>query len=128
MKFLLDTHAFIWWTINTTQLSPIASALLRDPQNEPLLSLVSLWEIQIKLQIGKLHLNQPLAFIVAEQQRINRLRLLPLTADHIYALSPLPLHHKDPFDRLLIAQAITENLPLVSNDTKFPAYPVQLVW
>lgn len=128
MRFLLDTHAFIWWTISTAQLSPTAFALLCDPRNEPVLSLVSLWEMQIKLQIGKLHLQHPLEFIIAEQQRVNRLRLLPLTTNHSYALGPLPFHHKDPFDRLLIAQAITETLPLVSDDTTFPAYPAQIIW
>jgi PIN domain nuclease of toxin-antitoxin system len=101
---------------------------LQNPQNEPVLSLVSLWEIQLKLQIGKLHLNQPLDFVVAEQQRVNGLQLLPLAAEHIYGLSQLPFHHKDPFDRLLIAQAIYETLPLMSVDNVFSAYPIKLLW
>ncbi len=102
--------------------------LIANSQHEPVLSLVSLWEIQLKLQIGKLQLNQPLDFVVAEQQRVNGLRPLPLAAEHIYGLSQLPFHHKDPFDRLLIAQAIYENLPLMSVDNAFSAYPVQGVW
>ncbi|NOT60229.1 MAG: type II toxin-antitoxin system VapC family toxin [Acidobacteria bacterium] len=128
MKFLLDTHTFIWWTLNPTRLSAKAHSLLQDPQHEPFLSLISIWEMQIKQQIGKLHFNQPLDFVVAEQQRINRLRLMPLQADHIYGLGKLPFHHKDPFDRLLISQAISETFPLMSADPMFSAYPAQLIW
>jgi PIN domain nuclease of toxin-antitoxin system len=89
--------------------------------------LASLWEIQIKLGIGKLHLRLPLAQVVNEQQQINRIQLLPLKPPHIYALDQLPLHHKDPFDRMLIAQALHENMPLISIDPAFSAYPVQII-
>ena len=128
MKLLLDTHALIWWVINTAQLSPQALSLMLDRRNEIFLSLVSIWEMQLKIQIGKLQLPLPLSQIVEEQQRLNGLQLLSITPEHIYALNQLPFHHKDPFDRLLIAQAMTENLPLLSADTVFPAYPVQIIW
>lgn len=128
MKLLLDTHAFIWWIIQTTRLSSTALAAMQNPQNELFLSVVSIWEMQLKIQLGKLHFNLALPELIEEQQLLNGIKLLTIKPEHIYALSQLPFHHKDPFDRLLIAQAITENLPLVSDDTKFPAYPVQIIW
>lgn len=128
MKLLLDTHIFIWWAIQRGKLSATALTACEDFGNELYLSLASLWEMQIKLQTGKLSLQRPLAQLVAEQQQLNGLQLLPVKPAHIYALDQLPLHHKDPFDRLLIAQALHENLPLVSVDTAFAAYPVQVIW
>ena len=128
MKLLLDTHTFIWWTISAARLSSQALSLLQDRQNGLFLSLASLWEMQLKIQLGKLHFNSPLSQIVEEQQRINGLRLLAITPQHIYALGQLPFHHKDPFDRLLIAQAVTETLPLVSADPALAAYPAQIIW
>jgi PIN domain nuclease of toxin-antitoxin system len=128
MKLLLDTHTFIWWTISVARLSSQALSLLQDRQNALFLSLTSLWEMQLKIQLGKLHFNSPLSQIVEEQQRINGLRLLAITPQHIYALGQLPFHHKDPFDRLLIAQAVTETLPLVSADPALAAYQAQIIW
>ena len=92
------------------------------------LSLVSLWEIQIKSSLGKLPLSLPLADIVRDQQTQHGLQILPITPEHIYTLGGLPLYHKDPFDRLLLAQALTEGLPFASSDSLFPPYPVSIVW
>ena len=128
MKLLLDTHTFIWWTISVARLSSQALSVLQDRQNVLFLSLASLWEMQLKIQLGKLHFNLPLSQIVEEQQRINGMRLLSIAPDHIYALDRLPFHHKDPFDRLLIAQAMTETMPVVSADAAFAAYPAQIIW
>ncbi|MCI0336415.1 MAG: type II toxin-antitoxin system VapC family toxin [Acidobacteria bacterium] len=128
MKLLLDTHTFIWWTIQKASLSALALAVMQDPQNQLLLSIASLWEMQLKMQLGKLHFNLPLSQLIEDQQRINGLRLLPIEPVHIYALSQLPSHHKDPFDRLLITQAITENFLLVSADPAFAAYSVRIIW
>lgn len=128
MQFLLDTHTFIWLDIAPARLSARVASLVQDPRNTLFLSLGSLWEMQIKVQLGKLQLRLPLSQVVAEQQQINRLQLLPLKPAHIYTLDQLPLHHKDPFDRLLIAQAIYENLPLMSVDNVFSAYSVQVIW
>jgi PIN domain nuclease of toxin-antitoxin system len=128
MKLLLDTHTFIWWTISVARLSSQALSLLQDRQNALFLSLASLWEMQLKIQLGKLHFNSPLSQIVEEQQRINGLKLLSIAPEHIYALDQLPFHHKDPFDRLLIAQAMTETIPVVSADAAFAAYPAQIIW
>lgn len=103
-------------------------ALLQEPSNTLILSVTSVWEMQIKLQLGKLTLCLPLAEIIASQQQTNSMILLPITLFHTLALEGLPLHHKDPFDRMLIARAIAEDAVLVSCDPIFAKYPVQLVW
>lgn len=128
MRLLLDTHTFIWWAIRKERLSPTAIGLCEDRNNDLFLSMVSLWEMQLKTQLGKLQFKLPLNELIEAQQRINGLQLLPIEPQHIYALSQLPFHHKDPFDRLLVAQAITEKLPLISADPTLSAYPAQILW
>jgi PIN domain nuclease of toxin-antitoxin system len=127
MRLLLDTHTLIWWDSDPARLSDVALAALRDPANTVWLSVVSIWEILIKAQLGKLNVRLPLPDIVAEQQA-NGLRVLPVTLPHSLALEGLPPIHKDPFDRLLIAQAIVEGAELVSADHVFVQYPVRLLW
>jgi PIN domain nuclease of toxin-antitoxin system len=127
MRVILDTHAFIWWTEEPARLSPRVLTLCKDPGNDLFLSLVSLWEIQIKMQLGKLTLNQPLPVVIALQQA-NGLMLLPIIAQHIYELQNLPRHHGDPFDRLLIAQARVEEITLISHDDAFQQYAVDVIW
>jgi PIN domain nuclease of toxin-antitoxin system len=126
MKLLLDTQIFIWWADEPTRLSTQAFALCSDVNNELFLSVVSAWEIQIKVQLGKLRLNQPLEEVVKSQQQANELAILSVQFTHVLALKHLPQHHKDPFDRLLIAQAITEDLAILSVDFMFAQYPVKL--
>lgn len=128
MKLLLDTHAFIWWDSEPAKLSPQALALCQDRQHLLLLSVVSLWEIQIKLQLGKLKLALPLKEIVEGQQRTNNMEILPVTLAHVLTLENLPVHHKDPFDRLLVAQAIVEEAVLISGDPNIARYPVRVIW
>lgn len=128
MKLLLDTHTFIWWVIEPTKISAQALGLLQDQSNDLFLSVVSVWEMQIKLQIGKLKFNLPLAQLITEQQQTNQLSILPVTLEHVLALDSLPFHHKDPFDRLLITQANLEGAVLVSNDAIFSNYSVKLAW
>jgi PIN domain nuclease of toxin-antitoxin system len=128
MNLLLDTHAFIWLDGDQQKLSPAATQALADPQNSLWLSTVSLWEIQIKLQLGKLNLRGSLAEVLHDQERVNGLRLLPLQPAHVLALSSLPLHRTDPFDRMLLAQAQHEGWTLVSKDSEFQAYAVPLLW
>lgn len=128
MRVLLDTHTFIWWDSDPTQLSPAALAACTDPANEILLSVASLWEMQIKQQLGKLTLRLPLAEIVTHQQTTNGIILLPISPVHIFGLDQLPSIHKDPFDRVLIAQALTESAPLVSRDPVISTYPVPVLW
>ncbi len=101
---------------------------LRDDGNVVFISVVNAWKMQSKSQIGKLTLFKPLAEIIGEQQTANGFALLPIQLPHILTLDDLPLHHRDPFDRLLIAQARHENLTLVSRDPRFTAYPVQVLW
>ncbi len=127
MKLLLDTHIFIWWADESGKPSPQALALCEDPANELVLSVASIWEMQIKRQLGKLQLTLPLRDLVAGQQATNNLAVLPVTLAHVLALESLPPRHKDPFDRLLVAQAMVEGAVLVSVDTVFAAYPVTVL-
>lgn len=103
-------------------------ALLQNPAHSFFLSLVSIWEMQIKVQLGKLTLALPLAELVTAQVRRNGLELLPIRLEHILGLSALAPHHKDPFDRLLIVQAQTETMTLLSRDTVFGSYGVDVAW
>jgi PIN domain nuclease of toxin-antitoxin system len=127
MRLLLDTHIFIWWNGNLSLLSAQTRSLCEDKANTLVLSLASIWEMQIKYQLGKLSFNQPLSEIIESQQRTNGIELLPISPEHIYALQNLPLHHKDPFDRLLIAQANAEGIHLITADSVFQQYEVQLL-
>ncbi|MGG6238817.1 type II toxin-antitoxin system VapC family toxin [Nodosilinea sp. AN01ver1] len=128
MKLLLDTHTFIWWDSQSSQIPAGTLNLLKSPDNELLLSLVSAWEIQIKSHLGKLDLREPLLDIVQRQESQNRVVILPITLGHIIELDQLPWHHKDPFDRLLIAQSRIESVMLVSKDTNFDQYDCQRLW
>jgi PIN domain nuclease of toxin-antitoxin system len=127
MRLLLDTHVFIWWADDPEKLSPAALAALEDEANELLLSVASVWEMQIKIQLGKLKLSLPLKELVKNQQETNNLTVSPVALPHVLALEALPFHHKDPFDRLLIAQSIEEGLTLVTADSQFSAYSVKLL-
>lgn len=128
MKVLLDTHAFIWWDSDPTRLSSHVLALCQNRDNTLMLSIASIWEMQIKLQLGKLTMTMPLAELIESQQQTNNLDILPITLAHVLALQNLPLHHKDPFDRLLISQASIEEAVLISGDAEFAKYKVQLMW
>jgi len=128
MKLLLDSHAFIWWSSEPEKLSSLARAHCEDRNNILLLSVASVWEMQIKQQLGKLQLVAPLRTLIENQQRNNDLQILRIEIEHALALDTLPLHHKDPFDRMLIAQANAEELFIMSKDEIFKAYSVKLLW
>ena len=128
MRLLLDTHTFLWLDSSPEQLSPGALAACEDPTNQLYLSVVSAWEIQIKHQINRLQLEIPLEEMIQGQQTANDLRILPVELHHVYILRQLPLHHNDPFDRLLIAQAKAEQMRLVSADGQFAPYLVDVIW
>lgn len=128
MQILLDTHTFLWYILTNPQLSARAKALIQASENEKLLSIASPWETSIKVSTGKLMLSEPLEAYFAEQMRLNSIQLLPITLAHIARVSTLPFHHRDPFDRLLIAQSLTEGIPLVSADSAFDAYGVARLW
>ena len=128
MKLLLDSHTFIWSYDEQHKLSQKSRRELSNPANDLFLSVVSIWEIQIKIQNNKFKFQDAFADVIAEQQQINGLQILPVQLSHALYLENLPFHHKDPFDRLLISQAIVENMILVSADTSFAKYQVNLLW
>jgi len=128
MKLLLDTHVFLWLNHEPEKLSPTVITALQDDENEMFLSLASVWEIQIKQQLGKLELKTDLLSLLRLHTEMNTIELLPIQLSHILGLQDLPTHHKDPFDRLLISQARVEDLTLVSSDQYFLMYPIQLLW
>jgi PIN domain nuclease of toxin-antitoxin system len=128
MRVLIDTHVFIWWTGDSNQLSPLVLNTLIDPQTEVFLSVASIWEMQIKTSLGKLSLQNALPDLVNDEILRNRIKLLPIDLQHIYRLGDLPLHHRDPFDRLLISQSMSESLVIVSIDEQFDAYRVNRLW
>ena len=127
MRLLLDTQIFIWWDSEPERLPTRLLSLCEDPTNTLLLSIASVWEMQIKSQLGKLDLDHPLGEIIEEHRHRNLLVLLPIELMHVLALQQLPFHHKDPFDRLILSQALTEELTVLSVDSMFAHYPVT-VW
>lgn len=127
MRLLLDTQVFIWWDSEPEKLSPRIRAHCTNPGNFLSLSIASVWEMQIKIQLGKLYLDRPLENIIEEHRQLNALELLSIDLPHVFALPDLPPYHKDPFDRLIIAQARTEQLTIVSADAIFSHYPVNVL-
>ncbi len=128
MKFLLDTHSFLWFIEDNPRLSSTGRALMEAADNQLFLSAASVWEMAIKISLSKLRLSQPFEVFIPEQLSRNRIELLDITVQHAAVVSGLPFHHRDPFDRLLIAQALTESLPIIGNDGAFDAYAVTRLW
>jgi PIN domain nuclease of toxin-antitoxin system len=128
VKLLLDTHAFLWFIAGDTQLSGYARQLIEEPENKRYLSIASVWEITIKSALGRLAVPSPPSVLIREHVWANAIELLPFIPEHLDTLHILPYHHKDPFDRLIIAQAIHEGLLLVTRDPAFNAYDVQVAW
>jgi PIN domain nuclease of toxin-antitoxin system len=128
MRLLLDTHTFLWFISGDAQLSTKARDLITDPENEILLSVASLWEIVIKTGLGKLRLAGSFEDIIPQQIELNEIELLGIELGHLRELTRLPQHHRDPFDRLIIAQAIAEEALLVGKDGVFNEYPVRVLW
>lgn len=128
MKILLDTHCWLWMQADSKRLSQQARALLQDPENQLFLSAASSWEIAIKYALGKLPLPMPpLEYVLSRMESSGTLSL-PVQHSHALHAGSLPLHHADPFDRLLIAQAQLENLRILTADAQFEAYEVDLLW
>ena len=128
MKVLLDTHVFIWLDTQPEKLSNTAMEICQDIDNQLYLSMASVWEMQIKVQLGKLKLKIPLADMLTAQQQENDLNILNIALTHVYQLQALPFHHNDPFDRLIIAQSVLEDMTLISFDEKFKAYGISVLW
>lgn len=128
MRYLLDTHAFLWWIMDDPQLSRPARKLIEDGDNEILLSAASGWEVAIKSQRGRLDLpDRPNRFVI-EQMTASAFQPLPILMSHVLEVANLPDHHRDPFDRLLIAQSRLEGMPILTSDPLFALYEVDLLW
>jgi PIN domain nuclease of toxin-antitoxin system len=127
MKLLLDSHTFVWWRDEPHKLSPTAFAEVSNPNNDVFLSVVTVWELQIKIALNKFTIKDGLENAVKDEQQNNGFQILPVELSHALYLENLPPNHKDPFDRLLIAQAIVEDMILVSADANFAKYQVNLL-
>jgi PIN domain nuclease of toxin-antitoxin system len=127
-RLLLDTHVFLWWVDDAPDLSTPARRVIADAKNDCCLSIASCWEMAIKSSIGKLRLAKPVERFVSEQLAANGFSLLPIALHHVAKTEKLPYHHRDPFDRLLIAQAVSEKLIFLSADSIFSRYGVKVIW
>ena len=128
MRILLDTHAFLWWIEDAPALSRKARTAISDPQNQCLLSLASSWEMAIKCSLGKLKLPDVMERFIPEQLAANGFSQLQIDCRHVARVAALAFHHRDPFGRLLVAQAIEEKLPIISSDPVFTKYGVKRIW
>lgn len=124
----MDSHTWLWWLAADSRLGGAAAKILGDADVELYLSAASGWELTVKIAIGKLTLNYALEEILRDQRRRHRVQWLNISPEHCLALTPLPFHHRDPFDRLLIAQAICEKMTILSADVQLDAYGVSRVW
>lgn len=121
---LLDSNAFLWWRLASPRLSERAAAAILDPGNDILVSVATLWEIAIKQSLGKLRFLDDFEAVIQSESFV----VLPIGFNHLHALETLPPLHRDPFDRMMIAQALAEGIPIATADRRFPAYDVQIVW
>jgi PIN domain nuclease of toxin-antitoxin system len=128
LRLLLDTHALLWFALSDPQLSSSATSLIMDPANEKLVSPASYWEIAIKISVGKYALSKPYEVFMTEAIDKNGFGYLPIEPKHTAVVASLPFHHKGPLDRLLVAQALVEGIPIVSNDPALDAYGATRHW
>lgn len=126
MKFLLDTHAFLWYLLGNPNLGSKAKEAI-DTKTDLYFSIASLWEMSIKINVGKLQLNRSFEDLPKELQYLN-VQILPITFEDTAFYAGLPLHHRDPFDRILVAQALNHSLVLISRDPAFDGYPIPRLW
>ena len=128
MRILLDTHTLLWFYMGDVQLSSAARAAISDPGNDKLVSPASYWELAIKVSRGNYILMEPYDEFIQHALIDNGFAILPIEPRHTSALIALPYHHKDPFDRLLIAQGLVEAMPIVSTDPKLDLYSIKRLW
>ena len=128
MRLLLDTHTFIWYTTDSSRLTATGRSLIDNGENDILLSTARVWEMAIKHSIGKLTFSMPFMEFIKQQIAVNRIDILEITFDHIEVVASLPLHHRDPFDRLIIAQSMAQQIPILSVDAIFDAYAIARLW
>jgi PIN domain nuclease of toxin-antitoxin system len=126
VRQLLDTHTFLWFVMGNPNITVKLRSQIED--NDNFLSIVSVWEIAIKYGIGKLNLEVHFDDFIDRQIAPNGIQLLEIKLEHLKSFATLPFHHRDPFDRLLIAQALVEDIPILSKDVTFDAYPIQRIW
>ncbi|WP_020600805.1 type II toxin-antitoxin system VapC family toxin [Spirosoma panaciterrae] len=127
MRLLLDTHTLLWFYGGDESLSDNLRRLISDPNNLCYISVASLWEITIKIGIGKLDIDSPITELFSFLER-NQIWVIPIELGHLLQLQQLPFHHKDPFDRLILAQALSENLPIATRDSVFNKYGLTIIW
>jgi len=128
MRLLLDTHAFLWFVLDSPELSPDALQLIQNPAHDVLVSPASYWEIAIKVSLGKYQIPEPFQDWMEHQLTTNSFDILPITVAHAAMVTTLPFHHRDPFDRLLCAQALVEKIPIITIDEAFDRYDVERRW
>lgn len=128
MEYLADTHTLLWIVTDDNKLSSKVKKLFLDEQNEIFISVASLWEIAIKVSLKRLELGQSLNDFYLNHIIGNKIRLLDIKVEHLSALETLKLHHRDPFDRLIICQSMVEKIPILSNDKVFSKYPIKRIW
>lgn len=128
MRLLLDTHAFLWFVLNDSRLSTDAKSLIADPANDIQVSPATYWEIAIKISLNKYSLIDPLDSFMEQQLAANQFHILAIEPRHVGPLVNLPFHHRDPFDRLIIAQAMVENIAVISADKVFDDYSIKRLW
>ena len=128
MRLLLDTHSFLWFTGGDDRLSTRAKEAISDLDNAAYLSAASLWEMAVKINIGKMRLPRPFGEVIPEQLVLNEIEVLHIEPPHLVSYIGLPLHHRDPFDRLIIAQAKAEDLRVVGKDEEFESYGIECLW
>ncbi len=128
MKLLLDTHSLIWFFSGDPKLSNTARIYMEDVKHQKLISLASVWEMAIKQSKKKLTLALPLEDYIQQKLKLEDFELLPIHLNHLAIIATLPFHHNDPFDRLIIAQAMVEKIPILSRDLAFDSYDVERIW
>jgi PIN domain nuclease of toxin-antitoxin system len=128
VEYLLDTHALLWIVTDDNQLSNKAKKLFLDEKNEIFISIASLWEIAIKVSLERLELGQSLTDFYYKHVIGNKIRLLDIKIEHLAVLEALEFYHRDPFDRLIICQALVEEIPVLSSDKIFSKYPIKRIW
>ena len=128
MRILLDTHTLIWFFAGDSKLSTNARILIENEDNHRLVSIASIWEIAIKESKGNLNLSVPFQEYIGQKLSLENFNILNINLDHLNAIVTMPFHHKDPFDRLLIAQSMVEEIPILSKDSAFDAYSINRIW
>lgn len=128
MKFLIDTHCWIWWFLSPEKLNDESFKHIQNPHHEVILSIASAWEMSIKYGLGKLHLPLPAGDYIPKMLFDQKMSSLPIILEHALRAGELPNHHRDPFDRLIVSQAMVEKIPIMTADAKLKKYDVKIIW